>query len=106
MTAYRTMVVASLIVYLLSFGCRAKPAPDSGFLQDPKRMTADKNQPFNRIYMNPKYESKSYTEIYVAPVNTDYVMAENIWEKATLANFSNEDVKKNIALLAEYHRNA
>jgi hypothetical protein len=91
---------------MLLFGCRAKPAPDSGFLQDPKLMAADKNVPFNRIYINPKFTNKNFSEIYVAPVNTDYVMAENIWEKATVANFSKDDVKKNIGLLADYQRNA
>jgi hypothetical protein len=91
---------------LLIGGCRAKPAPDSGFLQDPKLMTSDKSVPFNRMYVNPKFKDRRFTEIYVAPVNTDYVMAENIWEKATLANVSKEDVKKNVQLLAEYLRSA
>ena len=71
-----------LVACLLSVGCRAKPAPDSGFLNDPKLMKTDKSIPFNRMYANPKFETKNFTEIYVAPVNTDYVMAENIWEKA------------------------
>lgn len=99
-------ILAGFLTLLLFLGCRAKPAPDSGFLQDPKLMHAEKDIPFNRSYVNPKYKSKVYTEIYVAPVNTDYVMAENIWEQTSAAHFSKEDVKKNLALLAEYHRNA
>jgi hypothetical protein len=87
-------------------GCRAKPAPDSGYLQNPQLMKADKNIPFNRMYVNPKFKSVTYREIYVAPVNTDYVMAENIWEKATLAHVNKEDVKKNVQALADYQRNA
>jgi len=49
---------------------------------------------------------KRFAEVYVAPVNTDYVMAQNIWEKATLANVSKDDVRKNVDLLANYMRNA
>jgi len=103
---HRQLSVALVSLILLPFGCRAKPAPDAGFLQQSALMKAEKNVPYNRIYVNPKYSDKSYTEIYVAPVNTDYVMAENVWEKATVANFSDADVKKNIGLLAEYQRNA
>jgi len=102
----RTVFLCSLIACLLAAGCRASPAPDSGFLHEPKLMKADKGVPYNRMYVNPTYAERTYTEIYVAPVNTDYVMAENIWERATLASFSKEDVKKNVAMLAEYQRNA
>ena len=95
-----------VLLIVLPFGCRAKPAPDAGFLQDPKLMRAEKDVPYDRFYLDPKYRDKSFTEIYVAPVNTDYVMAENVWEKATLADVNPADVKKNIAMLAEYQRNA
>ncbi len=90
--------VTLVLLAVLSFGCRAKPAPDAGFLQDPQLMKTDKDVPYDRVYINPKYRDNSYTEIYVAPVNVEYVMAENIWEKATAANFSETEVKKNIAL--------
>src|SRR5438105_8019633 len=99
------LLISGLLLCALC-GCRAKPAPDAGFLQDPNLMQPDKNVPYNRIYFNPKFRDSSYTEIYVAPVNTDYVMAENIWEKVTLGAANKVDVKKNVALLAEYHRNA
>jgi len=87
-------------------GCRAKPAPDSGYLQNPQLMKADKNIPYNRMYINPRFKDVQYNEIYVAPVNTDYVLAENIWEKATVAHVSKEDVKKNVQMLADYQRSA
>jgi len=96
----------TIALFLLLVGCRAKAAPDSGFLQDPKLMKAESDVPFNRIYVNPKFKGKRFAEVYVAPVNTDYVMAQNIWEKATLANVSKDDVRKNVDLLANYMRNA
>jgi hypothetical protein len=92
--------------WLLLAGCRARPAPDSGFLRDSKLMAADKAAPFNRIYRNPKFDEGRFTEIYVAPVNTDYVMAQNIWEKASLASVNPEEVRKNVRLTAEYLRRA
>jgi len=95
-----------LAAFLLLAGCRAKPAPDSGFLHDPKLMKTDAVVPFNRIYVNSKFKETRFTEIYVAPVNTDYVMAENIWEQATVAQLNKDDVKKNVSMLADYMRNA
>jgi hypothetical protein len=87
-------------------GCRAKAAPDAGFLQEPKLMTTSKDMPFNRAWANPKYSDKRYVEIYVAPVNTDYVMKQNTWEKATLAEANRKDVEKNVHMLADYLRNS
>jgi hypothetical protein len=99
------LLISSLLLCALC-GCRAKPAPDSGFLQQPKLMKPEAGIPYNRIWINPRYLDRTYNEIYVAPVNTDYVMAENIWEKASLASSNKDELKKNIAMLAEYHRNA
>ena len=95
-----------LACILVLVGCRAKPAPDSTFLRNPQLMRADTNVPFNRLYVNPKFKDTHFTEVYVAPVNTDYVMAENVWEKATLANANKHDVETNVDLLANYMRNA
>jgi hypothetical protein len=106
MSSYRLTLILSLMACLLVVGCRAKPAPDSGFLQQPKLMKADGAVPFNRMYVNPQYAHKSFTEVYVAPVNTNYVMAENIWEQAALANVSPEGVKANVQMLADYLRQA
>lgn len=95
-----------LFASLLLVACRAKPAPDSGFLRDPKLMTADKALPFNRMYVNPKFKDKRFTELYVAPVNTDYVTRQNAWERAELATLKPEQVKKDARVLGEYLRHA
>ena len=97
---------APLTALLLLVGCRAQPAPNSGFLHDPTLMKADKDLPFNRVYVNPKFKNTRFTKVYVAPVNTDYVMAQNIWEKSTLADVNKQDVRKNVARLADYLRNS
>jgi hypothetical protein len=108
MTALKTTACLLLCACFLlaSFGCRAKPAPDAGFLDNPKLMTASKDVPFNRAWSNPNYRDKRYTEIYIAPVNTDYVMAQNLWENATIAAINREDVQKNVHMLGDYLRNA
>jgi hypothetical protein len=103
LTASLTLCACLLVA---SSGCRAKPAPDAGFLKDPKLMTARTEVPFNRAWVNPKYRDKHYWEIYVAPVNTDYVMAQNIWEKASVARLNRDDVNKNVHMLADYLREA
>lgn len=100
------LALLPLLVSLLLAACRAKPAPDSGFLRDPKLMTADKALPFNRMYVNPKFKDKRFTEIYVAPVNTDYVMRRNAWERAELATLKPEQMKLDARLLGEYLRRA
>jgi hypothetical protein len=87
-------------------GCRAKPAPDAGFLQQPKLMQSDAGVPFNRIWFDDKYRGKQYTKIYVAPVNTDYVMKENLWEIASLTSLDPDYVKQNLHMLADYQREA
>ena len=99
-------LMAPLAAFVLLAGCRARPAPDSGFLREPRLMKADTDVPFNRMYLNPKFRDTHFTEVYVAPVNTDYVMAQNTWEKATLASVNKEDVRKNVNMLADYMRSA
>ena len=38
----------------------------------------------------------------ISPVNTRYVLAQNIWEKASATNFSEEQIRKDIQTLADY----
>jgi hypothetical protein len=98
--------LVSVVGSLCLVACRAKPAPDSGFLDHPKLMTADKALPFQRMYVNPKFADKRFTEIYVAPVNTEHVMRQNAWERAELATLKIEHLKKDARLLGDYLRHA
>src|SRR5688500_7360447 len=97
---------APLAALLLLVGCRAQPAPNSGFLHDPTLMKVDKDLPFNRVYVNQKFKDTHFTKVYVAPINTDYVMAQNTWAKSTLADLNKQDVSKNANRLADYMRNS
>jgi len=94
--------VASFLV-----GCRAKPAPDAGFLEQPAMMSSnDKHAVFQRSYRDPNVDFDKYTELTVAPVNMHYMMTQSFWEKSNEANVSKEQVQKSADQIAEYTRNA
>ncbi len=99
----RTTALTILLgaLFCLSMGCKAKPAPDSGFLEKADLMSEVKRAPFDRSYWDPQYDPNKYTELLVAPVNMNYVMAQNLWEKANFANL-NPGVKDDLKNVGEY----
>jgi len=96
------MTRAAVVFCLLFVGCRAKEAQTSEFISNPNLMTQNKTIPFQRAYWNHDYDPKAFNEIMIAPVNTQYVMAQNFWEKANIAGLDPEQVKKDIQALADY----
>jgi hypothetical protein len=92
----------TITAVLVLCGCHAKEAPTSAFIDKPELMTRNLALPFNRAYWNHKYEPKDFDQIVIAPVNTQYVMAQNFWEKASAAGLSQEQVKKDVQSLADY----
>ena len=97
-------VAAVMVCGAALCGCGASEAPRTAFLGDPELMTAGNRTPFHRAYWNKKYDPQAYSELYVAPVNTDYVMAQSFWEKANVANIDPAQAKRDIAAVAEYTR--
>ncbi|MBN1393247.1 MAG: DUF3313 domain-containing protein [Sedimentisphaerales bacterium] len=91
-----------LLAALTLTGCKAGEAPDSGFNPHPELMSKDPNVPFQRTYWNDNFDHKSCREIFIAPVNTDYVAAQGFWEQMNLANLDQQRLKKDIASLADY----
>jgi hypothetical protein len=100
----QTCLLLSAALLVLLAGCKAEEAPPSGFIEDAQLMSYNPSTPFNRSYWNKEYNPRDYDELMVAPVNTQYVMAQNIWEKANLVNVSPEQLKKDIDALAVYTR--
>jgi len=101
------MLILSLLAAIgMMPGCKATEAPSSGFLPQSELMQRDQSTPFHHTWWNRRFDHRAYTELLVAPVNTDYLMAESFWEKASVANISAEQVKKDIAAIAEYTRAA
>lgn len=78
-----------------------KPAPDAGFISDATRQKKLNYLPFQKVWIDPKFNKDNYTEIFIAPVNTQY-MQEMSW----LSNMNSahwfSDVQKDIKELAEY----
>jgi len=60
---------------------RLHPRPNSGFSISRNSWATLKRLPFDRSFWDPKFDPAGYTEIMVAPVNMDYVMAQSLWEK-------------------------
>jgi hypothetical protein len=98
-------MTAVVIVAALSLtACKAKEAPTSDFIANPELMARDQTYPFQRAYWNHKYDSKSFTEIMIAPVDTHYVMGQNMWEHVNTAGIDPDQPKKDIQALADYTR--
>ncbi|MDP9174643.1 MAG: DUF3313 domain-containing protein [Planctomycetota bacterium] len=86
-------------------GCKAEPAPNSGFLAKPQLMKSIDRLPFDRTYLDPKFSVKNYDKIMVAPVNLDYLMPQNLWEQASVVNLSGE-VEEEIFQVGQYTHQA
>jgi|SRR5262249_19439731 len=96
------------VVAGLAVGCamtnrvlKAEPAPDSGFLENADQMKEHRERaPFNRTWVDPAYSPSNYQSILVAPVNTDYALAESTWAKTNVRNLFVSDVKQDLDMIA------
>jgi hypothetical protein len=100
------LATAALVFWLT--GCSATTeAPPTAFTSDSNPELAAHNDgttPFQRTYWDRNYDSKAYDELLVAPVNTNYLAAQNFWEKANIANAVPGKAQQDIADIAEYTR--
>jgi hypothetical protein len=69
-----------LLMAALLVGCKAAPAADVGFA-DPKFLKHDPSIPFDKFWRDPSVDWKQYDKIYVAPVNTDYMLKTTAWQQ-------------------------
>jgi hypothetical protein len=90
---------AIVLAGLILFGCKAAPAPSVGFA-DPKEMKPDPTVPFNRFWREPNVDWKQYENVYIAPVNTAYMLKMTDWQKGD----RKETIQKDVATLADYSR--
>jgi hypothetical protein len=82
-------------------GCiqKAKPASPAGFIP-PENLEQPKDLPFQKAWRKADADWKHYTEIYVAPWNTEYLRQMTWWEKLERGEKVKEDAKE----LAGYAR--
>jgi hypothetical protein len=81
-----------LIAVLPLAGCKAKPAKPAGFV-DETLMTHDKTVPFDRFWRKPGVDIKSYHKLYVAEVNTAYMLQQTDWQKGERKKQIEQDVQ-------------
>jgi hypothetical protein len=80
-----------------------KPAPDAGFIENPERQINRANLPFQKSWIKPGFSLTDYSEVEVAPVNTQYMQKMGWLHKLSSANWA-RDVKTDIESLAVYFR--
>jgi hypothetical protein len=78
-----------------------EPAPNAGFIKEPERQTKREDLPFQKVWIKPDFDKSGYKELYVAPVNTNYMLEMSWLHKMSSANWFG-GVKKDIDELAVY----
>jgi hypothetical protein len=91
----------TLAALICTAGCKAQPAKDAGFV-DSKAMKKDPTLPFNKVWIKPGFEFSSYSKLYIAPVNTAYMLKMTDWQKGE----RKEDIEKDVAKLGTYTQEA
>jgi len=93
--AWATIVLTAALLA----GCKASPAPSVGFA-DPSELKHDPNIPFDKFWRKPDLDWKSYDKVYVADVNTAYMLKMTDWQKGE----RKDDIEKDVQTLALYTR--
>lgn len=78
-----------------------EPAPDAGFIAQPERQTKIAYLPFQKVWIDPNFNKDKYTQIIVAPVNTQYMMKMDWLHDMSSASWVG-NVQNDIADLAVY----
>lgn len=88
-------VAAALVIA----GCKTDPAPDSGFLADPEKMTAQRGRaPFDRAWVKPGFNKNFYNGLIISQVNTGYLLENTGWAAANPASKKLEQSAMDLAL--------
>jgi hypothetical protein len=81
-------------------GCRANPAPSAGFA-DAKLLKPDPNVPFDKYWSEPKTDWSGYTQIYIADVDTEYMLKTTDWQQGERKGQIEQDVGKLAAFMRD-----
>jgi hypothetical protein len=71
---------------------KAPPAVGAGFVPM-QQLAKDPHLPFDKAWTNPGVDWQRYRTIYIAPVNTDYLMRANWWQESIRADQMRQDVQ-------------
>jgi hypothetical protein len=78
-------------------GCKAEEAKSTGFT-DAKLMARDPQLPFQKAWWKPGVDFRKYKKVYVADVNTAYMLKNTTWQNGERQG----DIEKDVKYLADY----
>ena len=94
-------LVSLCALAIVNTGCKAGPAKSAGFV-DASLMGHDKTLPFQKYWQKPGLDKAKYTKIYIAPVNTAYMLKMTDWQKGD----RKEQFTADVAMIAKYTETA
>jgi uncharacterized protein YceK len=71
---------------------KAKPAAGSGYVPM-QQLAKNPNLPFDKAWIKQGVDWRRYRTIYIAPVNTDYLMRASWWQASIRADQMQQDVQ-------------
>ena len=92
---------AIIVLATMLVGCKASPAPNVGFA-DPKLLMHDPTVPFDKFWREPDVNWKWYDKLYVAPVDTDYLLKTTAWQKGQ----PKEQIEQDVTKLSDHARDS
>jgi hypothetical protein len=99
------MLPVAIFLSTALFACRADPAPDAGFIENPSVLKQGDKLPFNSVWFKENIDLRTYRRVYVAPVDTEHLLKMSWWDKASLASATNSlDPRHEARFLADYFR--
>jgi hypothetical protein len=96
---HKPLVLGILLTSFVLSGCatvdsklKAPPSQGAGFVPV-EEMAKHPDLPFNKAWLKEGVDWQSYETIYIAPVNTDYLMQANWWQQNIRAGQMQHDVQ-------------
>ncbi len=93
---FSALIVLGMIALV---GCKADPGTNTSFVNS-TLLANDPTLPFHQVWKKPAFDKSRYTKLYVAPVNTSYMLQNTEWEGTAKAS----DFETDVEGLADYTR--
>src|SRR5262249_33956669 len=91
------MLVLAFVTAVVLTGCKAEEGKSTGFTTT-AMMDRDPSLPFHKVWRKPGIDFTHYKKLYVAPVNTEYMLAQTDWQKG----MRKEEIETDVKALADY----
>lgn len=97
--------ITTLLVTTFLLSCKANPAPNAGFLDNPELMIKEKNMPFNTIWFKKGFDFKDYNSVVIDDIDTSHLLKADWWDEAVLASKSKDfNPEEEAKFLAKYYK--